>query len=217
MVSTFNYVRDNKTYTVTLTKKMVRSIRYRYKDGGFIITAPILTSKATIVKGLDKFYYRLTKENPHYSGLTDDYVYLLGKKIPLESEGKISFSDGSFIIYESKEELEKKLKKWFLKYVTALHRKRENEMKTVTNNVKVRKMYTRYGSNSITKHNITYSTILMHYSPDVIDSVIVHELAHCFVSDHSAKFYKIVRNYCPNYDYLHKRLRKGVYSDETNN
>ena len=39
-------------------------------------------------------------------------------------------------------------------------------------------MYTRYGSNSIGKKSITYSTILMHYSPDVIDSVIVHEIAH---------------------------------------
>ena len=217
MVLTFIYTHDDKTYPVTLTKKRVRSIRYKYRDGGFVVTAPILTSKETIIKGLDKFYNRLTNENPHYSGLTDEYIYLLGKKIPLQSEGKIIFSDGSILIYESKEELEKKLKKWFLKYITFLHRNREKEMKTITNNVRVRKMYTRYGSNSITKHSITYSTILMHYSPEIIDSVIVHELAHCFISNHSPKFYKIVRNYCPNYDILHKKLTKGEYSNDSGN
>ncbi len=214
MVSTFIYTHDNKQYTVTLTTKRVRSIRYRYRDGGFVVTAPYLTSKQTIIKGLDKFYDRLTSDNPHCSGQTDDYIYLLGKKIPLQSEGKINFSDGSFLIYHDKEELEKKLKKWFLGYVTYRHKLYEKKMNSYENKVRVRKMYTRYGSNSLGKKSITYSTILMHYSSDVIDSVIVHEISHCFEKGHDAKFYKIVRKYCPNYDYLHNKLRKGIYSDD---
>lgn len=214
MVSSFIYVNGNNSHPVTLTRKRVRSIRYRYRDGGFIVTAPYTVTKATIVQGLDKFYNRLTNQNPHFSGLTDDYVYLLGKKIPLESEGKIKFSDGSFIIYESKEDLEKKLKKWFLNYITFYHRQYEKEMGSYQNKVRVRKMYTRYGSNSIHNKSITYSTILMHYSKDVIASVIVHEIAHCFETGHDEKFYKIVRKYCPNYDYLHNKLRKGIYSDD---
>ena len=216
MVTTFNYTKDNKTYLVTLTTKRIHSIRYKYRDGGFVVSAPYLTSRETIIRGLDKFYDRLITENPHHSGSTDDYIYLLGKKISIQSEGKISFSDGSVLIYESKEELEKKLKKWFLKYITYRHKKYEKEMKTYENKVRVRKMYTRYGSNSIRNKSITYSTILMHFTPDVIDSVIVHELAHCFELGHDAKFYKIVRKYCPNYDYLYKKLRKGIYNDGSN-
>ena len=214
MVITFIYTRENKQYSVAVTKKNVKYIRYRFRDGGFVVTAPIKTSKEDVIKGLDKFYYRLTKENPHYSGITDNYVYLLGHKIPIQSEGKINFSDGSSLIYHNKEELEKKLKKWFLKYITSRHRYYEKLMNAKENQVRVRKMYTRYGSNSITNKSITYSTILMHYTPDVIDSVIVHEIAHCFVQDHSDNFYKIVRKYCPNYDYLHDRLRKGIYSND---
>ena len=214
MVSTFIYTHEDKSYTVNLTTKRVRSIRYRYRDGIFVVTAPYLTKKEVIIKGLDKFYDRLTKQNPHCSGQTDDYIYLLGKKISLQSEGKIIFTDGSSLIYHNKEELEKKLKKWFLGYITYRHRNYEKTMKSYENKVRVRKMYTRYGSNSIGKKSITYSTILMHYSPDVIDSVIVHEIAHCFETGHDAKFYKIVRKYCPNYDYLHEKLRKGIYSDD---
>ena len=210
----FFYKHGDETYQVNVKSKKVRSIRYRYRNGAFYVTAPRLTKMSTIVKGLDKFYDRLTIENPHCSGQTDDYIYLLGKKIPLQSEGKINFSDGSSLIYHDKEELDKKLRKWFLDYITYRHRKYEKEMKSYENKVRIRKMYTRYGSNSVGHKSITYSTILMHYTPDVIDSVIVHEIAHCFALGHDEKFYKIVKKYCPNYDYLHKRLRKGIYSDD---
>ena len=214
MTSAFIYSRDGKNYQVIVTKKKSRSIRYKYREGAFHVTAPKLTSEATIVKGLDKFFNRLTKENPHYSGITDNYIYLLGKKIAIQEEGKIVFSDGSFINYENKEDLMKQLKKWFLKYVTYRHRQYEKTMGTYENKVRVRNMYTRYGSNSMTNRSITYSLILMHYSSDVIDSVIVHELAHCFNGRHDEKFYKIVYKYCPNYKNLHTRLRKGIYSND---
>ena len=214
MVTNFVYTKNNESYPVKLTTKRIKSIRYRYRNGGFEVSAPYLTSKATIIQGIDKYFDRLTKENPHCSGLTEKYVYLLGKKIPLEQEGKINFSDGSSIIYHSQDELEKKLKKWFLKYMSIRHRNYEKIMKTYENKVRVRKMYTRYGSNSIGNKSITYSTILMHYSPSIIDSVIIHELVHCFIQDHSNKFYKLVYKYCPNYNYLHEKLRKGIYEDD---
>ena len=214
MISSFIYTHENKTFTVYLTTKRIKSIRYRYRDGSFIVSAPYLTSKSTIIKGLDKFYNRLTKENPFHSGTTENFIYLLGKQIPISDEGKIRFSDGSELIYKNRDELERKLKKWFLKYITYRHREYEKKMKTCMNKVRVRKMFTRYGSNSVGRKSITYSTILMHYSSDVIDSVIVHELAHCFEHNHGPNFYKIVRKYCPNYDDLHTRLKKGVYSND---
>ena len=214
MISQFIYTREGKNYPVTINRKKIHSIRYKYRDGGFVVSASYLVSKEQISRGLDKYFDRLTKENPHYSGITDEYVYLLGKKIAIQSEGKINFSDGSVLLYESKEDLMKKLKKWFLKYITYRHRQYEKKMKCYENKVRVRSMYTRYGSNSISNKSITYSSILMHYSPDIIDSVIVHELSHCFETGHDAKFYKIVRTYCPNYDELHNKLRKGIYSND---
>ena len=94
MTSQFIYTKDGKSYPVIVNKKNIRSIRYKYRDGGFVISASYLTSKEKIIQGLDKFFDRLTKENAHYSGLTDEYVYLLGRKIPIQSEGKINFTNG---------------------------------------------------------------------------------------------------------------------------
>ena len=47
--------------------------------------------------------------------------------------------------------------------------------------VSVKKMTSRYGSNSSQTHTVSYSLVLLHYSVEIIDSVIVHELAHDFV------------------------------------
>ena len=77
--------------------------------------------------------------------------------------------------------------------------------------VKVRNMKSRYGSNNRQSKAITYSLVLLHYSPDIIDSVIIHELAHHFVYNHGSNFYKVVYKYCPNYDMLRKKLIKAEF------
>ena len=214
MTKNFIYYHNGKEYQVIVTEKKMRSIRYRYRDGSFVVSTPKRTPQKTITQGLDKFFDRLITNNPHHSGLTNDSLILLGKKISLQSEGKINFTDGSQIIYEDRNDLEKKLKKWFLNYITVRHRYYESLMRTCMNRVTVRKMFSRYGSNSIKLKHITYSTILMHYDKEIIDSVIIHELAHCFEANHGDKFYRIVYKYCPNYKKLHNNLRKGNYSND---
>ena len=77
--------------------------------------------------------------------------------------------------------------------------------------VKVRQMKSRYGSNNRSNKTITYSLVLLHYSIEIIDSVIVHELSHHFVYDHSPNFYKVLYKYCPNYDILRKKLIRSEF------
>ncbi len=69
-------------------------------------------------------------------------------------------------------------------------------------------MKTRWGTNSKKTHTLTFSMMLIHYDEEVIDSVIVHELAHYFYFDHSKNFYNVVRKYYPNYDEVQSRLKK---------
>ena len=44
---------------------------------------------------------------------------------------------------------------------------------------------------------------------DVIDYVVVHELAHLSVKDHSSKFWKVVESICPEYKKHRKWLREN--------
>lgn len=56
----------------------------------------------------------------------------------------------------------------------------------------------RFGSCSPTNH-IAYSYRLMAYPEDVIDYVVVHELAHIRHKNHSADFYAFVARFLPDY------------------
>lgn len=210
---TLIYRHNDKDYTVIITYKKMKYIRYTYKDGVFKVSAPIVfTNEKDIFKGLDKYADRLIKADVRTFAKGDDYFYLLGVKLPLKNEGKIDFTNGESIEYKSQEDLDKKLKKWFLNYITLRHRYYEKVMEIKKPyKVKVRKMTTRYGSNSSASRSVTYSMVLIHYTSDVIDSVIVHELAHDKVRNHSKKFYDVVYKYCPNYKELHRRLRKGEF------
>ena len=209
----FLYQHNGKEYTVVLTRKNMRSTRYYYKDGVFKVSAPyFFVTQKQIVEGLDKFADKLIKADAREKASGDDFIYILGHKIPISDSGEIRFTDDSVLTYKNRDELLKKLKKWFLRYITYRNRYYEKEMNiSKPYNVKVRKMTTRYGSNSSATHSITYSLILMHYSEAIIDSVVVHELAHDKVRDHSKKFYDVVYKYYPDYKANHNKLRKGEF------
>lgn len=209
------YTYNGVTYPVVITRKSIKSIRYMFRNGTFYVSAPrYFVTEKRIFAGLDKFAGKLIKADTKSKARGEDYIYLLGTKVPLHESGEINFSDGTKIIYKNDEDLDKKLKKWFLNYIEKRHRYYEGVMGIKKPyKVRVRKMSTRYGSNSSQTHTVCYSLILMHYTSDVMDSVIVHELAHDNVHDHSKNFYNVVYKYCPNYDKLHKRLRKGEFHD----
>ena len=210
----FTYIHKGKEYRLIVTRKRMKSIRYTYKDSVFRVSAPhLFVTQKQIEEGLEKYADKLIALDVREKASDDSYIYLLGNRVPLEESGEIRFDDETSIKYKNHEDLNKKLMKWFLVLIEKRHRYYENIMGIdKPYKVRVRKMRTRYGSNASHTHSITYSLILMHYSVDVIDSVIVHELAHDKVRNHSEKFYNVVYKYCPEYKTLHKRLRKGEFA-----
>lgn len=56
---------------------------------------------------------------------------------------------------------------------------------------------------------LAFNTLLMLAPPDVIDSVVVHELCHRKVMNHSAAFYREVLRVCPDYHEKHEWLKKN--------
>ncbi|MCM1129233.1 MAG: M48 family metallopeptidase [Alistipes senegalensis] len=65
----------------------------------------------------------------------------------------------------------------------------------------------RWGSCSTSGH-IRLNWHLVHFSPELIDYVIVHELAHLHEMNHSQHFWKWVSKICPDYKALRNRLRE---------
>lgn len=202
-------------YDVHLTKKRQRNIYYRFHDGAFYITAPWTSLQKTINDGLVKFGPKLIvrvekKVMPHYS-FGVNYCYLFGNRFELRNNQQFSVENG--IIYaQNADDLEKNLRKLLIQYLNIRVREYEALMGIdKPYKISVKKMKTRYGSNSYQTHRLHFQLDLVHYSKEIIDSVIVHELAHEFEHNHQRHFYKIIEQYCPNYALLKRKLRKRIY------
>lgn len=204
---------EDKEYPVIIEHKSMRlrSIRFRLRNGSFVVSAPYTVSNNHILKLLEDKYARLliSKEKPAAVG--EDFIYLFGSRYNYPDEGQFTFSNGEILSYKNKEEFNKKMRKFFLKILTERVRYYETLMKTKSHTVRVRNMSTRYGSNSKKTKTVSFALALYSYSYQIIDAIIVHELAHDYYFDHSESFYKVVYNFCPNYKVLHKKLRKGEF------
>ena len=73
--------------------------------------------------------------------------------------------------------------------------------------ITIRTQKTRWGSCSA-KGNLNFNCLLMLTPPEVIDSVVVHELCHLLEMNHSNKFYNHVRSVFPDYWKRHAWLRE---------
>lgn len=197
--------RNGTNYNVFVTYKYQRNIYFRYKKDGFHVSAPLLTFDKTIIRGVDKYFDRLIKQynnaNSNNYSFEEDYVYLLGEKYSLSS-----------LNIKDEKQLNAYLKDRFAEILEEEVRRYEAIMNiAVPYKIKIRNTNNQYGSNSKKTHSLSFKQSLIHYSLEIIDTVVVHELAHEFERNHQKKFYDIVYLYCPNYDKLQKKLKKGIH------
>jgi predicted metal-dependent hydrolase len=68
---------------------------------------------------------------------------------------------------------------------------------------------TRWGSASA-NGSIRLSWRLIHLDPDLIDYVVVHELAHLHEMNHSPRFWAVVASVLPDYESARRRLREAA-------
>lgn len=74
--------------------------------------------------------------------------------------------------------------------------------------ITIRNQKTRWGSCS-SKGNLNFNCLLMLTPPEVIDSVVVHELCHRKEMNHSKRFYEEVYRVYPEYDKWNKWLKEN--------
>ena len=205
------YQLDGQDYEVAITYKRVRNVHFRFENGKFLVSCSRRTPVSLIKGGLDKYAKKLRDRNVKTQAFGNDYVYLFGNKVAVTFPGKLLMNNETIISFKDPDGLLKKLRKYFLEYMHVRTVLLAERMKAPYYTVKVRQMRSRYGSNNRAKKTITYSLTLLHYSQKIIDSVIIHELAHCFVYDHGDNFYQIVYKYCPEYDVFRKKLIRAEF------
>ena len=201
MVERRDYLYEGVLYQGTITRKKIKSLILRadVREKTVRISAPFRTS----YKAIDRFVIanlpKLLKRMEAYQAPAEEASsYVLGQKTDL--------------VFATPREWHLYLKKIGMPYLNDRVRYYEDLMGIKPPyRITIRDMKSRYGSNSKKTHTLSFASLLFHYAPETIDSVIVHELAHEFQRNHSARFYEVVYRYCPNYKALHTKLRKHQY------
>ena len=80
----------------------------------------------------------------------------------------------------------------------------------VYNRVSIRKQKTRWGSCS-SKNNINLNMNLLHLPSELMDYVLLHELVHTRVKDHSKDFWDELNTVVPNARQIDKKLKDYQY------
>jgi len=103
------------------------------------------------------------------------------------------------------------LEKWFRAQAKLVFTQKADTFKVIMglsyNAILIRGQKTRWGSCS-PRGNITLNWKLLMAPPEIVDYVIIHELAHRKYMNHSRRFWQFVERYCPRWKAGRKWLVK---------
>ena len=206
-----------------LTRSKRKTIAIHVGDKGVEVRAPlampqrdidrfVVSKELWIRKCLVKTIDRL-EQREAFSLDYGDMILYRGKEHPVTvREGdRIGFTDGAFYMPSG---LSPEGIKYACVQIYRMLAKRDLTIRTVylaaqmdvePLAIKINGAKTRWGSCSSRK-SINYSWYLIMADNDLIDYVIVHELAHMTDMSHSARFWKIVEDVLPDYAVRKARL-----------
>ncbi|MGC8478379.1 MAG: M48 family metallopeptidase [Candidatus Micrarchaeia archaeon] len=98
-------------------------------------------------------------------------------------------------------------KRFFKKFVSEVEEENSKFFNSRFNAIRLKKTTGRWGSYS-SKGNMNFSSLLLFMPKEIRESVIVHELAHTRVRDHSPKFWSLVYSIMPDYKERRKWLNR---------
>ena len=150
----------------------------------------------------------------------DGYEFLLlGNtcKIVLVDSKKIAFDSENGNIYLPKEKAKERLQKWLKenakRIFSTVTQQKAQEMGVAFQSVSVTSAKTRWGSCS-GKNAIRYTFRLLYAPKEVIEYVVVHELAHVKHKNHSKAFWQEVERYVPDWKQKRTWLKERGYLTE---
>lgn len=163
----------------------------------------------------------IAQKTPAYKSFTVGEEFLfLGNKYPLffvlEKKPAMILKEGFFQMSESRKKKASMVFRNFYKnaardFTGKIVREYGQKFSLQYKNVKITSAKTRWGSCS-NRGNISFSWRLIMAPPDVVEYVVVHEMAHLKHGNHSHRFWSEVKKMLPNYEIRKKWLKDNGYS-----
>ena len=221
-------------YRIVRSKNRKRTMTLKLeRTGAVVILVPDRTPKEEIHRFFNSKVpwihkklseYRESAENlhtPRRFAPGEKFLYL-GEEYPLEvTQGptsRLALSHGSFILSRNHATDERQVFiRWYKMRAQEIFAERvafyARDMGLTFNGIRVTSARTRYGSCSF-DNRLSFSYRLVMAPYNIIDYIIVHELAHVRIKNHSRDFWKYVETRLPGYRQSKAWLKaKGILLD----
>jgi predicted metal-dependent hydrolase len=207
---------DDQVVEYNIEYKRIKRIYIRFKDGHFSINAPLLTSRKEIEKILLQSSNQLQKLKKRKPVIKLDLSF--GSIIKLiNTNYAIEYGIKEMVVGEViylkqndlKASFERIAKQLLLNYVKTATISYYDKMYLDKNypSILIKSVKSKLGHYHLAKHQIMINLSMVYNNSDLIDYVIVHELAHIQEFNHQPKFYSLIAKILPNYKQLEKLLK----------
>ena len=187
-----------------ISKKRVKNINFRLKPHLLMVSAPLFISPVQMAQSIAKRVswaianhaqvleqYKRKQSNTNASSTADNHILLWGITQPftLNHDEKIAYY---------RQELSAVIPSLFDKWHPIVG--------ATANEIRLKKMHTRWGSCNTRARRIWLSVYLPAYPIACTEYVIVHELCHLHHPNHSTAFWQTVATAMPDYQRWHNML-----------
>ena len=217
--------------TVKYRKNMKNIYLKVEKNADVVVSAPPRTSnyiiKKLVQENIDEIKLRRTNilKNGHTfkNYVTGEKHYVFGKELTLEvrlgDKNKVTLSNDKLYLsvkdkYQDREQIvTRELRKVVYNKCLEFLNKYEKLMNVHVEQLRIKKMKTRWGTCNIEAKRIWINYELVKYPVECLEHTIVHELTHLLETNHTPRFYTLLGKYYPNYrenDKLIKEFSKQL-------
>ena len=215
-------------FDVEIQKKRIRNIYLRVEGNKILATCPYYVAKYEVYNFIETkkdwiykaYVYNANKKNNTLLYRGGDIFYIFNEKYQLIfSVGKSNVSIVDKCIYLTYKEVGEDAIKYLYKTLDTKLLSLANEyldsFMPVLNDygynlrpiLKARILKSKWGVCFTRKNSINISSYLIHYPTECLKYIILHEMVHFIIPNHSKRFYEIVSNNMPDYKEVNKLLR----------
>ena len=187
-----------------ITKKRVKNINFRLKPHKLLVSVPLFISSAQAALAIEK---RVPWAIANHAQVLEQYKR---KQIPSKDA---SIANNTLLLWGVKQSFtlshDEKIayyRQQLSEVVPALFKKWQPIVGAHANEIRLKKMHTRWGSCNTRARRIWLSIYLPAYPIECTEYVIVHELCHLHHANHSRAFWQTVATAMPDYQYWHNML-----------
>ena len=217
---------DDLIVTIKYRRKMKNIYLKVEKNAEVVVSAPPRTPnyiiKKLVQENIDEIKLRRNNilKNGHTvkNYVTGEKHYVFGKELTLEvrlgDKNKVTISEDKLILnvkdkYQDREQIvTRELRKFFYNKCFGFLSKYEKIMNVHAEQLRIKKMKTRWGTCNIEAKRIWINYELVKYPVECLEHTIVHELTHLLETNHTPRFYTLLGKYYPNYKENDKLIKE---------